>query len=106
MMASRGLCTAGRGARLVLRRTMASLPTLPDMRLTEIAEHVVLATLDRPSRGNAFSLAMAESLLVLPTVLPESTRVLMFTGSGSKAFCTGRDLAESSKHEHAHNHAP
>lgn len=68
------------------------------MSLTEVADHVVLATLDRPTRGNAFSLAMAESLLELPKALPESTRVLIFTGSGSKAFCTGRDLAESKTH--------
>jgi hypothetical protein len=58
----------------------------------------MLVTLDRPSRGNAFSLAMAESLLKLPSVLPDTCRVLIFTGGGPKAFCTGRDLAESKTH--------
>jgi enoyl-CoA hydratase/carnithine racemase len=88
----RGMITA----RPLACRALSTLPSLPDMSLTEVADHVVLATLDRPTRGNAFSLAMAESLLELPKALPESTRVLIFTGSGSKAFCTGRDLAESS----------
>lgn len=102
MLATRCFADFGRRvltvSRLFDQRRLSTLPSLPDMTLTEVADHVVLATLDRPSRGNAFSLAMAESLLALPAVLPEKTRVLMFTGSGPKAFCTGRDLAESSKH--------
>ena len=91
---------AARRAPLAIRaRALSSaLPSLPDIELTQPAEHVVLATLDRPTRGNSFSLAMAESLLELPTVLPESTRALIFTGRGEKAFCTGRDLAESKTH--------
>ena len=99
MLCRRMLGAVRRGmftARPLACRALSTLPSLPDMSLTEVADHVVLATLDRPTRGNAFSLAMAESLLELPNVLPESTRVLIFTGSGSKAFCTGRDLAESS----------
>jgi len=88
-----------RRATAVCRRALCSSATpLPDITLSSLSEHVTLATLDRPSRGNAFSLNMAESLLALPSVLPETCRVLIVTGSGSKAFCTGRDLAESKTH--------
>ena len=79
----------------------SALIELEDLSLEEVADHVHLVTLNRPTRGNAFSLAMAESLEKVPSLLPASCRAIVVTGRGEKAFCTGRDLVESRGHTQA-----
>ena len=80
------------------RRAFSSMPHLNVARADAAAGGVFVATLDRPSRGNSFSREMAESLVALPSILPDDARALVVRGSGGKAFCTGRDLAESASH--------
>ena len=87
----------GRRALVACRRALSSTTSLQDCELTMATEHVALLTLSRPERGNAVSLAMAESLATLPSLLPAGCRALVVTGRG-KAFCTGRDLVESKRH--------
>jgi len=62
-----------------------------------VAEHVLLVTLDRPEASNAFNTKMAWDLVTLFEDLafdPGEVRVVVMTGSGTKAFCAGGDLKE------------
>jgi len=61
------------------------------------AEHVLLATLNRPEARNAMNTQMGRDLLELFGGLaadPGPCRVVVLTGAGDKAFCAGGDLKE------------
>jgi enoyl-CoA hydratase len=58
--------------------------------------HVVTVTLNRPEQMNAMNTGMGEDLLACFDTLARDAdaRVVVFTGSGDKAFCAGGDLKE------------
>jgi methylglutaconyl-CoA hydratase len=57
---------------------------------------IVIATLNRPDKMNALNKDVFDELKRLVDVLEtdKTARVLIFTGSGDKAFCVGADLKE------------
>ena len=57
---------------------------------------VTVATLNRPERRNALSLSLAAELTeaVADFVADDGQHVLVITGAGDKAFCSGADLLE------------
>lgn len=60
-------------------------------------DHIVVVTLNRPERRNAFNTRMGEELRDLAAsfyVDQEDVRCVILTGAGSKAFCAGADLKE------------
>jgi 2-(1,2-epoxy-1,2-dihydrophenyl)acetyl-CoA isomerase len=64
--------------------------------LTESQENVLVVTLNRPEKYNAFIREMALALqAVLDTAADDpAVRAILLTGAG-KAFCSGQDLAEA-----------
>jgi enoyl-CoA hydratase/carnithine racemase len=72
---------------------------------------VATVTLDRPERYNALgSLIVGELVEVLEDIEgSEETRVMILTGTGEKAFCSGVDLKERAEMDDderwAHNRA-
>src|SRR5215468_3028662 len=58
--------------------------------------HVVTLELNRPEALNAMNTAMGEDLLHCLDAIQwdKATRVVVLTGSGTKAFCVGGDLKE------------
>ena len=65
----------------------------PDL-LFDVRDHVAWLVLNRPSRGNAISLAMLDlfdGCLDRAQADPE-VRALCITGAGDRAFCSGADL--------------
>lgn len=65
--------------------------------LYEEREGVAIVTLNRPEVHNAFNLKMQHELKHLWTTLRtnDDVRVVILTGAGEKAFCTGIDRAEA-----------
>jgi len=63
-----------------------------------IEDHVLLITLNRPDRRNAFNTQMAEELVSLWQAISRRAgsdyRAAVLTGAGDKAFCAGADLKE------------
>ena len=61
-----------------------------------IADHIAVLTLSRVARHNAISAQMNRELPQAWRALEAdpSVRVVVVTGAGSKAFCTGADLAD------------
>jgi enoyl-CoA hydratase/carnithine racemase len=61
-------------------------------------DHVARITLDRPQVGNAINMQMATELehVCQQVNQDREARVVIITGSGSKAFCLGEDLDEFS----------
>lgn len=57
---------------------------------------VTVLTLNRPERRNALSLALADDLtaVVAEFSADDDQQVLVITGAGDKAFCSGADLVE------------
>ena len=68
--------------------------------LYEEDDGVAVVTLNRPEVHNAFDLRMQKELKELWTSLRhhEAVRVVILTGAGEKAFCTGIDRAETIEH--------
>ncbi len=67
------------------------------LEVTTPAPHVLLVTLNRPAVANALNTQMGIELRDLWVGLTRDagdTRVVVLTGSGSKAFCAGGDLKE------------
>ncbi len=65
--------------------------------VTEPAPSLLLVTLNRPERANAFTTRMAEELLAVFNALeaePDAYRCVVLTGAGDRAFCAGADLKE------------
>jgi len=75
-----------------MNSTTAPLHTL------RIEDGVALLTLNRPEVHNALNHALRLELLArLPELdLDDRVRVIVFTGAGERAFCTGADLKERS----------
>ncbi|MEM1077006.1 MAG: enoyl-CoA hydratase [Pseudomonadota bacterium] len=61
--------------------------------LTE-ADGIATIRFNAPERRNAMSLAMWHALADVAQALPESTRVVILTGTGDKAFVSGADISE------------
>jgi enoyl-CoA hydratase/carnithine racemase len=72
---------------------LESLETL----LYEERGHVAIVTMNRPEVHNAFNIAMQQELRRVWTSLRtnDEIRVVIWTGAGEKAFCTGIDRAEA-----------
>ncbi len=70
---------------------------LQTLQVTSPEPHVLLVTLNRPEVANALNTQMGIELRDLWVALtrdPGETRVVVLTGSGTKAFCAGGDLKE------------
>ena len=63
-----------------------------------LADGVLTVIIDRPEKRNALSMGVLESLRCIFTDAAGDSRISLavLTGSGSKAFCSGGDLAELS----------
>lgn len=60
-------------------------------------DHIVVVTLNRPERRNAFNTLMGRELREVADAFyvdQEDIRCVVLTGTGSKAFCAGADLKE------------
>ena len=65
-----------------------------EIRLTRHSAHVAIVTLDNPSRMNAMTRAMMADLGKLWDELErDSTRCIVLTGAGERAFSAGADLS-------------
>ncbi|MEC9000245.1 MAG: enoyl-CoA hydratase/isomerase family protein [Actinomycetota bacterium] len=67
-----------------------------DTLLVEIADHVATVTLNRPDAHNAFTTGMQRECRTLWEALrgDDDVHVVVLTGAGEKAFCTGIDRNE------------
>jgi crotonobetainyl-CoA hydratase len=75
-------------------------PTAPAV-LTELRDHVLVVTLNRPEARNAVNAALSQGLgeaLERADHDPE-IRVVVLTGAGDKSFCAGADLKAISRGE-------
>ena len=65
----------------------------PDKVLYAVANHVARITINRPERYNAFDADTCEQLIVAfrRASADREVRVVVLTGAGEKAFCTGGD---------------
>ncbi len=61
-----------------------------------VADHVATVVLNRPEAGNAFTAVMQSELRDLWIAMrsDDDVRVVVLTGSGDRAFCTGIDRNE------------
>jgi enoyl-CoA hydratase/carnithine racemase len=67
------------------------------LRVEEPEPRLLLVTLNRPDRANAMNTTLGEELIDLFGALeasPHSCQAVVLTGSGTRAFCAGADLAE------------
>ncbi len=73
---------------------MSTLPGLPDELLYEQDGAVATITLNRPEKLNTMTPAMGKALIQLVTHInnEESVRVVILTGTGSRAFSAGSDI--------------
>jgi enoyl-CoA hydratase/carnithine racemase len=73
---------------------MSTLPVLPDDLLYVQQGAVATITLNRPDKLNTMTPAMGKALMQLVSYInsEESIRVVVLTGSGSKAFSAGSDI--------------
>ena len=62
----------------------------------EVADYVATVTINRPHRRNAIDLAAQERLVQLfdDALADPEVRVVVVTGAGDRAFCSGVDLKE------------
>jgi len=67
-----------------------------DTLLVDVDDHVATVTLNRPDAHNAFTAGMQQDCRTLWEALraDDDIRVVVLTGSGDKAFCTGIDRNE------------
>src|SRR6185295_2942160 len=75
-----------------------SMPTA-HMHLLSVEEGIAVVTLNRPEALNSINRALRLELLDLFPALDErkDVKVIVITGAGDKAFCTGADLKERSQ---------
>ena len=73
---------------------MSTKPTL----LLAVDDGVAVVTLNRPEAMNSINGAMRQELMALFPALDmrKDVKVIVITGAGDKAFCTGADLKERS----------
>ncbi len=67
------------------------------IKISSIKPHILLVTLNRPEKSNAFNTLMAAEINQFFEKLsssPDSSRIVIVTGSGTKAFSAGGDLKE------------
>ncbi len=67
------------------------------LKIEQPRDGLLLITLNRPERMNAFSTRMGEDVLTLFTRLAtnrDAARCVVLTGAGDRAFCAGGDLKE------------
>ena len=67
------------------------------LRVEKPEPRLLLVTLNRPDRANAMNTTLGEELIDLFGALeasPHSCQAVVLTGSGTRAFCAGADLAE------------
>jgi enoyl-CoA hydratase len=67
------------------------------MNIAQPKEHVTLVTLNRPAAANAMNTQLGTELMALFEALnldAGSTRCVVLTGAGDRAFCGGADLKE------------
>lgn len=74
----------------------------------EKRENVAYLTLNRPEKRNAINSEMSDLLLeyLYQFKTDREARVLIITGTGDKAFCSGRDLKESADNTEGWNKKP
>ncbi len=73
------------------------MPEYSMLRLEQPADHVLVATFNRPEVMNAINTQTGRELFDLwsrLTVDPEDIRCVILTGAGDRAFCAGGDLKE------------
>lgn len=72
----------------------------PPVLLIERAGPVVVATLNRPDKGNALNTAMVEAIeglvgqIEMSVTAADGPRALVLTGAGAKSFSAGADVGE------------
>lgn len=91
----------GRRPRKLGLRLLSSVPS--ELSLETVGK-VLVVQLKRPSRMNALSFGMGSELLGVferAAAAPEEHRAIVVTGSGDRAFSTGRDLKDSKAHSKA-----
>lgn len=73
---------------------MSTLPGLPDELLFEQDGAVATITLNRPEKLNTMTPAMGKAIIQLVTYInnKDSIRVVILTGTGSRAFSAGSDI--------------
>ena len=73
---------------------MSTLPGLPDELLYEQDGAVATITLNRPEKLNTMTPAMGKAIIQLVTYInnEDSIRVVILTGTGSRAFSAGSDI--------------
>ena len=73
---------------------MRTLPELPDELLFEQDGAVATITLNRPEKLNTMTPAMGKAIIQLVTYInnEDSIRVVILTGTGSRAFSAGSDV--------------
>ena len=67
------------------------------LNIAVIDDFILIVTLNRPEKSNAFNTQMAWDLISLfeeLAVTPDDLRVVVITGAGDRAFCAGGDLKE------------
>ncbi len=81
---------------------MMTIPSFAEARYATLltdspAEGVARITFNRPDRMNAYSFAMTQDLQAAIAAFrdDDAARVLILTGAGTRAFCTGGDIAGS-----------
>lgn len=71
-----------------------SMPELPEELRFEVVDSVATVTLNRPQKLNTMTPAMGKALMQLVFYInnTESIRVVILTGTGTKAFSAGSDI--------------
>ncbi len=74
------------------------MSTTPQHHLLTVEEGIAVVTLNRPAALNSINRALRLELLDLYPALDlrKDVKVIVITGAGEKAFCTGADLKERS----------
>ena len=70
------------------------MPTKFETITTDLAEHILTITLNRPDKLNAYNRTMGDELIAALDAADanDEVRAIIFTGSG-RAYCAGADLA-------------
>ncbi|MES3021839.1 MAG: enoyl-CoA hydratase-related protein [Pseudomonadota bacterium] len=68
----------------------------PEVLTQMIGEHVLLVTLNRPTKRNAINVAAARALAAAVRLVEfdDHIRVAVLTGAGAECFCAGADLED------------
>src|SRR3954470_15811401 len=89
----------GRTALAPINRRTEDLPmAAAPLHLLNVEDGIAVVTLNRPEALNSMNKALRLELLELWPALDmrQDVKVIVVTGAGDKAFCTGADLKERS----------